>query len=54
MDDRRAMRPGPRLALFGVVLAVLFGTGAAIGAAVGPIEVGTAPVIHEHMDVHTP
>lgn len=34
------MRPAAKLAAFAVVLALAFGAGAAVGDAVGPIDVG--------------
>ena len=40
MSAGAVMRPGLRLALFGVALASAFGVGAVVGAAVGPIDVG--------------
>lgn len=37
------MSTGRRLAAFGVALAVSFGAAAAVGSAVGPIDVGGTP-----------
>ena len=36
----RTMKPGIKLAAFALLLAAVFGGGAAVGAAVGPIDVG--------------
>jgi hypothetical protein len=44
------MSPGTKLAAFALVLAAALGTGAAVGAAVGPIDVGGRA---EHSDVPT-
>lgn len=46
------MTVGAKLAAFAVILAACFGAGAAIGAAVGPIDIdgGDAPADHQMPD----
>ena len=44
-------KPAPKLLAFAVALAAAFGGGAAIGGAVGPIDVGGDD---EHVVEHTP
>ena len=46
------MRTGPKLAAYGVTLAVVLGGGAAVGSAVGPIDVGTTTSGGADHDVH--
>lgn len=42
------MRPGPKLAAFAAVVIAVFGFAAAVGAAVGPIDVGgDTPMQHQ-------
>ncbi|HEY9558191.1 MAG TPA: hypothetical protein VIR58_15750 [Acidimicrobiales bacterium] len=41
------MRPGFKLGAYGLILAVMFGIGAAVGSAVGPLEIGDEPAGHE-------
>lgn len=45
------MRPAAKLAVYGAVLVAVVGLGAAIGEAVGPIDVGDSP---SHSTGHTP
>lgn len=45
------MKPPAKLAVYGVALVAVVGVGAAIGEAVGPIDVGDGP---SHVDGHTP
>ena len=52
----RTMKPGVKLGAFALLLAAVFGGGAAVGAAVGPIDVGGAadhePTTVPHPDHH--
>ena len=48
------MRPGTRLVAFALVLAVMVGLGAAVGSAVGPIDVGGADDHDPGVEVHDP
>ena len=47
------MNAGAKVGLFGLVLAVIFAAGAAVGAAVGPIDVSGSDA-HTDMDADDP